>query len=81
MGILWAYNRDNGDMYMYNNIRVYIYIINYDLYVCIVYYVYIYIQYNHKYISCVCFLGTPGLRSGEVYIHGGQCGEMMNPIG
>ena len=42
MGILWAYNRDNGDMYMYNNIRVYIYIINYDLYLCIVYYVYIY---------------------------------------
>ena len=51
------------------------------------YIIYIYIHtvqpqvYIYIYISCVCFLGTPGLRSGEVYIHGGHCGEMMNPIG
>ena len=31
MGILWAYNRDNGDMYMYDNIRVYVYIYTYSI--------------------------------------------------
>jgi hypothetical protein len=63
MGILWAYyGHIIGIMGICICIIIYVCIYNKLWVICNVC-MYVYIQYNHKYISCVCFLGTPGIRS------------------